>query len=74
MPPTPSAEQVLASLEQQIGTLVSLCDQLLETNQLLAQNRDRLQRRHRELRRRSDEARGVIEQAARRLRPYGAPQ
>lgn len=71
MPPTPSAEQVLASLEQQIGTLVSLCDQLLERNQLLAQNRDRLQRQHRELRRRNDEARAAIEGIVRRLRPYG---
>ena len=71
MPPTSAAEQVLTTLEQQVGSLVSLCDQLLEANQLLTQSRDRLQRQHGELRRRSDEARAAVEQVARRLKPYG---
>lgn len=74
MPPTSPAEQALASLEQRIGTLVSLCDRLLETNQLLAQNRDRLQRQHRELRRRNDAARAAIEKVVRRIKPYGEPR
>ena len=74
MPSTSPAEQALASLEQRIGTLVSLCNRLLETNQLLAQSRDRLQRQHRELRRRNDAARDVIEKVVRRIKPYGEPR
>jgi len=74
MPSTSPAEQALASLEQRIGTLVSLCNRLLETNQLLAQNRDRLQRQHRELRRRNDAARDAIEKVVRRIKPYGEPR
>ena len=74
MPSTSPAEQALASLEQRIGTLVSLCNRLLESNQLLAQNRDRLQRQHRELRRRNDAARDVIEKVVRRIKPYGEPR
>lgn len=71
MPTTSAAEQVLTTLEQQVGSLVSLCDQLLEANQLLAQNRDRLLLQHGELRRRNDEARAAIEQVVRRIKPYG---
>ena len=71
MPPTSTAEQVLTTLEQQVGSLVSLCDQLLEVNLLLTQNRDRLQQQHSELRRRNDEARAAIEQVVRRIKPYG---
>ena len=71
MPPTSTAEQVLTTLEQQVGSLVSLCDQLLEANLLLTQNRDRLQQQHSELRRRNDEARATIEQVVRRIKPYG---
>ena len=74
MPSTSPAEQALASLEQRIGTLVSLCNRLLETNQLLAQSRDRLQRQHRELRRRNDAARDAIEKVVRRIKPYGEPR
>ena len=74
MPSTSPAEQALASLEQRIGTLVSLCNRLLESNQLLAQNRDRLQRQHRELRRRNDAARDAIEKVVRRIKPYGEPR
>ena len=71
MPPTSTAEQVLTTLEQQVGSLVSLCDQLLEANLLLTQNRDRLQQQHGELRRRNEEARAAIEQVVRRIKPYG---
>lgn len=74
MPPTSTAEQVLTTLEQQVGSLVSLCDQLLEANLLLTQNRDRLLRQHGELRRRNDAARTAIEQVVRRIKPYGEPR
>jgi len=65
------ADTALTALEQQVGELVSLCERLIEANQLLLKNCDELQQQQATLRRKNREARDAVEQIVSELKPLG---
>ena len=69
-PQKPSAESALASLEQHVDALATLCEDLLEANRLLVQNCDQLEQQQLELRRKNRQARADVERILTQLRPY----
>ena len=70
MPAASSAERTLATLEQHVGSLVSLCRQLMEVNQTLIRDHTKLQARNHELRRKNEQASSEIEKFIRKLKSY----
>lgn len=70
----PSVETALATLEQQVDTLASLCERLVNTNQALVKRCDQMQAQQRDWRRQNRQARTAVEQVLAQLKPYSRLQ
>ena len=72
MSAVPSAEHALATLEQQVGSLVSLCRKLMEANRTLIRDHTQLQARNHDLHRRNQQASTELEKFIRKIKSYDA--
>lgn len=69
-----SVEATLATLEQQVDTLTTLCERLVDANQVLVKRCDQMQEQQRDWRRKSHQARTAVEQVLAQLKPYSRLQ
>ena len=67
----PSGEESLATLEQQVNDLATLCEHLINANMALVERCDRMQEQQRDWRRESHKAQDAVERVLVQLRPYG---
>ena len=70
----PSVEAALAALEQQVDTLTTLCERLVNANQVLVKRCDQMQEQQRDWRRKNRQARTAVEQVLAQLKPYSRLQ
>ena len=70
----PSVEAALASLEQQVDALATLCERLVSANQVLIERCDQMQEQQRDWRRKNRQACSAVEQVLAQLKPYSRIQ
>ena len=58
-------------LEKQVDALASLCDHLINANQVLVKRCDQIQEQQRDWRRKNRKACTAVEQVLTQLKPYG---
>ena len=66
----PSVEVALASREQQVDALTTLCERLVSANQVLVKRCDQMQEQQRDWRRKNRQACSAVEQVLAQLKPY----
>lgn len=70
----PSVEAALTTLERQVDTLTTLCERLVNANQVLVKRCDQMQEQQRDWRRKNRQARTAVEQVLTQLKPYSRLQ
>lgn len=70
----PSVEAALATLEQRVNTLATLCERLVNANQALVKRCDQMQEQQRDWHRKNRQARTAVEQVLAQLKPYSKLQ
>ncbi len=70
----PSVEAALTTLEQQVDTLTTLCERLVNANQVLVKRCDQMQEQQRDWRRKNRQAHTAVEQVLAQLKPYSRLQ
>ena len=71
---TPSGEASLATLEQQVNDLATLCENLISANLALVERCDRMQGQQRDWQRKNRKAQDAIERVLTQLRPHGGAE